>query len=57
MRAYFHSFEGERVTLESERELEDFLEADHKAAKKSASALKRKRKADGGDSGQEAPAG
>lgn len=56
MRAYWHTFEGERVTLESHAELEQFLEDDHKAAKKAASALKRKRKAEGVDGGQEAPA-
>jgi hypothetical protein len=57
MRAYFHTFEGERVTLESHAELEEFLEQDQKAAKKSAAATKRKRKADGhgSDSGEAAP--
>lgn len=45
MRAYMYTFEGKRVTLESEAELLAFYEEDGKNARKAAGADKRRDKA------------
>ena len=46
MRAVLTTHDGERVTCDGATELADFLESNAKAAKKAASALKKKHKAE-----------